>query len=492
AIPTNFTSQTLPETVAANVVSTLNFGIGQPPAHLLVTETSAPNPVVVGSNLVYLITLNNSGADAQNVQLTDRLAPTLTFVNASITNPPGGSFTSPVFSNGVITTTGTNLASDQSLFLVVTVVPTVPGLLTNITTVTSTTPDTDPTGTNLTAMVVNTATAPIVPQADLALTMTVLPNPVVVSNQLAYSLFLTNLGPADAPGVVLDTVLPAFTTFLSASNSQGTFTQNGTALHWDIGTIANQGGAQAGFVIMPLTARSITNFATVAIGAQGGGVTDPNPANNSASAVVTVTAPVLLNVSVQALGNPVFNPQTGLFEQTVQFHNLSTNTATGVRVSILGLPAKVTLYNASGSANGVPYVEYDLSVVAGGTVNFALEYYDITRTSFVSTNFTATAVEATTPTSPPGTVLQLDQMPVLHKGQLLIEFASIPGKTYVIQYSSNMLAGSCQTAVPPIVAAGTKVQGKDAGPPKTASPPGNVGQRFYQVLQIGGTSTNLP
>jgi hypothetical protein len=69
----------------------------------------------------------------------------------------------------------------------------------------------------------------------------------------------------------------------------------------------------------------------------------------------------------------------------------------------------------------------------------------------------------------------------LLNGALLIEFASTPGATYVIQYSSDMQ--NFKTAAPPIVAAGTRVQWIDSGPPKTDSLPGSAGQRFYRILQ---------
>jgi hypothetical protein len=49
-----------------------------------------------------------------------------------------------------------------------------------------------------------------------------------------------------------------------------------------------------------------------------------------------------------------------------------------------------------------------------------------------------------------------------------------------------------KTAVPPIIAAGTRVQWIDAGPPKTDSAPGTPGQRYYQVRQTGPSPANQP
>jgi hypothetical protein len=186
-------------------------------------------------------------------------------------------------------------------------------------------------------------------------------------------------------------------------------------------------------------------------------------------------------VTVQVVGPITFNPQTGLYQQSVLFTNLSGVAVSAVRVTVLGLPSSVALYNATGSTNGASYVEYDQTIAAGGGVVFLLEYYDATRQPFVSTNFVATAVAVATPPVPTGMVVLLDRVQFISEGQLTIEFATIPGHTYVVQYSTNL--ASWKDAVPPIVANATKTQWIDSGPPKTDSTPGRLGQRYYRVVQ---------
>ncbi|HXP61229.1 MAG TPA: carboxypeptidase regulatory-like domain-containing protein, partial [Dongiaceae bacterium] len=357
AIPDGFPQQTESVSVSSNAVSRLNFGFGRPPTALLVTASGTPNPVTVGSNLLYLVRLTNTVAEAQQVQLFDTLPPGVTFVSAVLTNSSSTNFSAPVYSNNVVTATAAEFGSNSAVALAILVTPTIAGTLTNVAAVSSSTTDLDPTGSNHTATVITTVIAPVV----------------------------TNVPPT--------------------------------------------------------------------------------------------------NVAVQALGPPTFNPQTGLYDQSVLFTNLSGVAAAAVRVGVLGLPSSVVLYNAAGSTNGAPYVEYDQTVAAGGGVVFLLEYYDAARESFVSTNFVATAVAAATRPAPSGTMLQLDRAAFMSEGQLTIEFASVPGKTYVVQYSASANAEQWQTAVPPIVAAGTKTQWIDSGPPKTVSPPGPPGQRFYRVVQ---------
>jgi uncharacterized repeat protein (TIGR01451 family) len=448
---------------------------------IVMVEATPSTPVPVGSNLVYTVTLTNTVAEAADVQLVDTLPPSVKFISASVSNAAGGTFSNPVFSDGTVTTGSASFASNSAVVLYITVMPTVAGTLTNLDTVTSSTTNLGP-GTTLNATVVSTAvtSAPPVLYADVGVSLLGSPNPVLVSNQLTYTLFVTNSGPSSAPATVLTDSLPASVTFSSATVSQGGYVLIPSGVQWNIGTLTNHGSASATIVILPLLTGTITNTATVSITPQTPAVTDPNPDNNTATLATAVTARAITNVSIVA-GAIVFNPQTGLFQQNVQFNNLSGTVAAAVRLGVLNLPAGVQLYNARGTTNGMPYVEYDQPVAAGGNVTFLLEYYESTRQPFVSTNFDVSVVAAVVVPTPTGTYLQLDTTPFMSEGQLTIEFASVPGHTYVIQYSSDMK--TWLTAAPPIVAVNTRTQWVDSGPPETQSPPGTPGQRFYRVVQ---------
>ncbi len=128
------------------------------------------------------------------------------------------------------------------------------------------------------------------PVADLSLTKTDSPDPVVSGNQLTYQLTISNAGPNTATSVVVTDPLPAGTTFVSCTASQGscngpTVGTNGTVTA-SLGNISAPGIAQVVIVVTVTgTAPSpLVNSAVVSAAS-----TDPAPGNNFASSSTTVT-----------------------------------------------------------------------------------------------------------------------------------------------------------------------------------------------------------
>ncbi len=117
--------------------------------------------------------------------------------------------------------------------------------------------------------------------ADLAISKTDDPDPVIPGIPLTYTIAVTNTGPLAATGVVVTDTLPLTVTFASASASQGAC--SGTdIITCDLGTINNGGSATVTIVVTPTASGTFTNSACVA-----SGVADPNTANNSATASTT-------------------------------------------------------------------------------------------------------------------------------------------------------------------------------------------------------------
>ena len=125
-------------------------------------------------------------------------------------------------------------------------------------------------------------------------------------------------------------------------------------------------------------------------------------------------------------------------------------------------------------------MQYNLPLAPAGSVSFLIEYYRANR----NTNFQAAfLVQEIMPVSPTvtGTELALNSTNLIN-GRVLIEFTATPGRTYAVQYSSNLLFWA--TVVPSIVAPANRVQWYDDGPPKTESKPFTVGSRFYRVIEL--------
>ncbi|HEY5197091.1 MAG TPA: DUF11 domain-containing protein [Solirubrobacteraceae bacterium] len=134
--------------------------------------------------------------------------------------------------------------------------------------------------------------------ADLSVTLTGAPNPVIVGQPLTYTLVVGNAGPAAATGITATEALPAGVTFVSASSTQGSCAQSGGALACPIGGLASGASATITVVVMPTQAVSLAAAATVS-----GDQPDSNTANNS------VTATTMADLATRA--TPVLTAQPG-------------------------------------------------------------------------------------------------------------------------------------------------------------------------------------
>ena len=105
--------------------SAANFTIDS--ADLGVTVTDAPDPVFVGSNLVYTITITNNGiTSASNVRLTNTLPQSVTLKSATTSQGSLTTNANPIFGN-----LGT-LNNGGSATVTLTVTPMAPGSITNM------------------------------------------------------------------------------------------------------------------------------------------------------------------------------------------------------------------------------------------------------------------------------------------------------------------------------------------------------------------------
>jgi uncharacterized repeat protein (TIGR01451 family) len=115
--------------------------------------------------------------------------------------------------------------------------------------------------------------------ADLQIAKTG-PANAVVGGQISYTLTVKNNGPANATNVVVTDSVPAGTTFVSSTPSQGTCD---ATVSCNLGSLASGGSATVTIVVTATAAGTVTNTGKVTATQP-----DPNATNNSASATTNV------------------------------------------------------------------------------------------------------------------------------------------------------------------------------------------------------------
>ena len=120
--------------------------------------------------------------------------------------------------------------------------------------------------------------------ADLAITNTDAPDPVLADSPVTYTLHVTNAGSANATNVVVTDTPPANVILGAVTPTQGSCSGT-TTIRCNLGGISNGGFANVTVTVTPVAPGIISNTASVAATE-----TDPNAANNSASQSTTVKA----------------------------------------------------------------------------------------------------------------------------------------------------------------------------------------------------------
>jgi uncharacterized repeat protein (TIGR01451 family) len=189
-----------------------------------------------------------------------------------------------------------------------------------------------------------TETTTVSVQADMEITKTDDPDPVIAGNPLTYTLTITNNGPSDAQSVVVTDTLPSEVTYSGVSTTS--CSQAGGVVTCTLGTMTP--GASATVTIttdVPLGIfGSLQNQAEVS-----SSTTDPDTGNNTV--VETTTAKVEANLAISKTDDPdpVFAGQPLTYTLTIS--NTGSYTATNVVVTDT-LPAKV-IYSLATPDQGI-------------------------------------------------------------------------------------------------------------------------------------------
>ncbi|MBA2543299.1 MAG: DUF11 domain-containing protein, partial [Deltaproteobacteria bacterium] len=300
-------------------------------ADLTIAIADAPDPVAASGTLAYTLTVTNLGpSTATSVGVTNTLDPAVTFISAS-----GVDWTCSEAS-GVVSCTRSSLAPGPAPQITITVTaPAESGTVSNTASVDAATAD--PVAANNSASATTTVTA----SADLAITLTDVPDPVGATTPLTYNVGVTNLGPSTAAAVSVSVNLDPAVAFTSASGTGWTCVAAGQIVTCTRASLAVGSAPLTIVVTTPANPTTITTSASV-----DASTTDPVAPNNVASATTAVTASADLAISVTDAPDPVTAATALVY--TIGVTNLGPSTATAVEVTNT-LPAGVAFTSASGS-----------------------------------------------------------------------------------------------------------------------------------------------
>jgi uncharacterized repeat protein (TIGR01451 family) len=244
---------------------------------------TAPAQVLAGQTFTYGLGVTNAGpGTATGVRVTDTLPNDVTLDGPL----PAGCASTGANPITVTCDLGTVNAGQTVTRNINVRAPPQPGTISNTATVSS---PNDPNTANNSS----TATTVVVAAADLSITKADSPDPVTVGEPLTYTLTVTNGGPNQATNAVIQDILPANATFVSASPG---CTESGGVVTCNLGNLANGASATREIVVQPTAPGTLNNEATV-----DSDTADPNEGNNTATATTQVN---VADLSISKSDNP--------------------------------------------------------------------------------------------------------------------------------------------------------------------------------------------
>jgi uncharacterized repeat protein (TIGR01451 family) len=376
-------------------------------ADLSITKSDSPEPVVAGTNLTYTIVATNNGpSDAQAVTISDGTPSGTTFVSA--TPSAGGSCpgTPAVGGTGSFTCTwagATVPTGTRTLTFVVKVNANVLDGATLSNTVSTASSTTDP-GPGLNSA---TETTGVIARADLSITKSDSPDPVIAGTNLTYTIVATNNGPSDAQNVQISDATPTGTTFVSATPSAGGLCgalapgATGTETCTWIGATA-PGVSRTVTLVVKVNA-DVLKGTTITNGAStSSSTTDPGPNVNTASTDTLVDALADVSITKTDSPDPVFINNTITY--TITVHNDGPSDAQAVSVADT-LPARLSSV-AIDVTPGSPTCETtetfpcNLGTVAAGATVVITVTANVDPVSPINTSMSNTATVTSTTDDP--------------------------------------------------------------------------------------------
>ncbi len=362
---------------------------------LSIVKTSAPDPLISGEAITYTLVVANDGpSDSVGAVVSDPVPAAVLGATATCALVPAGTSCTIDSSDPAQATLDIPVGSSVRVQVTGTIDPAFEGALTNTASVAPGPGATDPDDGDDTSTNVN----PSLGEADLSITKTSTPNPVVAGEGITYEIVVTNGGPSSISGAAVRDVLPA-------EISGATATCAAVAPN-TCSAAAVAGVVDASVSLAPGASATITIDGTVAVDATGtltntatveppAGVTDPNPANDEATDEATLTA--IADIYVTKSANAAVAVAGENVSWTITVGNNGPSTATDIVVTD-SLPAGLAL--VAEPANCTDGVCSVASLTPGQEVEIVLETAIDSDITDPITN--QVVVEAATPDPEPG------------------------------------------------------------------------------------------
>ncbi len=343
-----------------------------PAADLAVTKSDNPDPVNVGDNLTYTITVTNNGPNnATGVTVTDTLPAAVTFVSAS-----AGCTYNNVPHTVTCVIGALNANSNANVTITVTPQPDAVPSITNSVSVTGN--EFDPDASNNS----DTEDTTVNPTADLSVAKSDSPDPVTYGQNVTYTVTVTNNGPNNATNVTLTDTLPSNAQLVSATPSQGSCSGT-TTVTCNLGTINNGDNATVTIVVQAKAAGidlvvdddtgtcaytgTMTDTASVTATEH-----DPNTANNSASADTTINknhSTIGAAITAASAGQKIF-VCPGTYNESLIISKALTITGAGIALVTINPTTTGYGIDISGGGSNVTLEQFTLN--AGNSRNFMI------------------------------------------------------------------------------------------------------------------------
>jgi uncharacterized repeat protein (TIGR01451 family) len=294
---------------------------------LCVSVSASLEPVLVGSNLVYTMRVNNNSRSTfTSVTLTNLLPSTVNYISAAASRGKVSQ------SGQTITWAIGTLTNHSAGTLIITVQTTTPGSITNVAHLVAAENEIN-TGNN-----VDQTRTTVRGILDLTLSTSAAPQPVFASSNLTYTILASNAGPWNATQVRVTSLLPEGSAFRFATTTRGFLTVDDGFLTCFMPVLTNGGTTLITVVVAP-QAGLITNVPNV-----DSFELDVAQGNNYGTNLTTVNPVTEMALTMTSAPEPIFASSNVVY--TIAITNRGPSTATSIAITN-ELPPNVSFVSSS-------------------------------------------------------------------------------------------------------------------------------------------------